>query len=503
MYGSYGALPAQLPANPVDIPLKEAAGEPPSVQVITSNESASPVPPTPVKPTKKERDMVWDNSKLILTVFVATGHIFATSKIYPCFFSWDPHCFKFDAAIAFYSWFHMFEMPGFVFISGYFSRSFVTIKDKTEHCTSTARLKTNLTKIFFVFLTFTLFTTVFNAYDKVHTDYWYVHHTPGKKDGLSVEPFFDLQGVYQRLFPKGITHARIKIWEDTGRVPPVWYMFSLFMWRLAVPYFKIFKRPILVAFVTAYIGAFINWQHAIIARTFGYMPFFILGLCVSKEHVDLIKVPRVQYACTAYLFGMFFVVLYNTKFFYKYVAKVPSDFRGWSNHWECNFYYFWTVSMTFSFFAFVSMTLSNFKGLATNAQNTLYNYLLHYPIMMAVSWFWDWDVFLRAQNPWAQCFYAVLFALGMAVVTTTQITIPVINHKLHVFQWLISPNVHWLFDGSEEVTLENCMGDSSGVCTGHFGLGYVWSVVYRGVKGILSTEELGYKPIASSTQSVI
>ena len=38
--------------------------------------------------------------------------------------------------------------------------------------------------------------------------------------------------------------------------------------------------------------------------------------------------------------------------------------------------------MTFSFFAFVTMTLSSFKGLSANAQSTLYNYLLHYPILM-------------------------------------------------------------------------------------------------------------------------
>jgi hypothetical protein len=159
-------------------------------------------------------------------------------------------------------------------------------------------------------------------------------------------------------------------------------MFSLFLWRLSVPYFKIFKRPILVAFSTAFIAAYINWQETMIARTFGYLPFFILGLCVSKEYVDLLRVHRVQYLCTAYLFGMFFVVLYNTEFFFKYVAMVPASFRAWSDHWECIFYYFFTVSMTFAFFGFVSMTLSTYKGLATNAQNTLYNYLLHYPIII-------------------------------------------------------------------------------------------------------------------------
>uniref|UniRef100_A0A7S0RSV2 Acyltransferase 3 domain-containing protein n=1 Tax=Pyramimonas obovata TaxID=1411642 RepID=A0A7S0RSV2_9CHLO len=466
--------------------------------------SSGAKPTASSKSSKKERDMVWDNAKLILTVFVTTGHTIANYKIYSCFYpDIKPDCLHMDTAIAFYTWFHMFEMPGFVFISGYFSRSFVTAKgEKGDFVTTTPRLKTNLTKIFFVWLMYTLFSTVFNAHDIVHMRYWRKHGRP-TWDNFSWTPFCDLGAFFGILFQEGIKHGRITLWEDFGRIPMVWYLFSLFLWRLSVPYFKIFKRPLLVAFATAYIAAFIDWEIEMVARTFGYLPFFALGLFVSKDFVDLLKDHRVQYACTAYLFGMYFVVLLNTSFFYNYVAKVPSNFRGWSDHWQCIFYYFWTVSMSFSFFAFVSMTLSSFKGLATNAQNTLYNYLLHYPILMAVSWFWDWELFLGAQTPVAQCGYSLLIALCIGVITTTQITIPVINHKLHLFQWLISPNVHWLFDGSEEVTLENCMGDSSGVCTGHFGLGYCWSAMYRAVKAIFFTDQHVYESIPASTIATI
>ena len=104
----------------------------------------------------------------------------------------------------------------------------------------------------------------------------------------------------------------------------VWYLFSLFLWRLSVPYFKIFKYPVLVSFITAYIAAYVNWEIEMVARTFGYMPFFTLGLFVSKDFVKLLKQHRVQYACTAYLFGMYFVVLLNTEYFFKYVAQVRS-----------------------------------------------------------------------------------------------------------------------------------------------------------------------------------
>ena len=80
--------------------------------------------------------------------------------------------------------------------------------EKSELSTSAPRLKTNLTKIFFVFLTFTLFTKVFNAYDKVHSDYWWAQRYHGKPERLSSAPFFDVQALYHNLFPKGIQHAR-------------------------------------------------------------------------------------------------------------------------------------------------------------------------------------------------------------------------------------------------------------------------------------------------------
>ena len=131
--------------------------------------------------------------------------------------------------------------------------------------------------------------------------------------------------------------CRIALWEpalETSRLPSVWYLFSLFLWRLSIPYFKIFKRPIVVAFVTAYLAAFVNWEIQTVARTFGYLPFFILGLFVSKDFIDLFEGHGVQYACTAYLFGMYFVVLINTEFFYHYVAEVHTRWHhnaclGW------------------------------------------------------------------------------------------------------------------------------------------------------------------------------
>jgi hypothetical protein len=63
------------------------------------------------------------------------------------------------------------------------------------------------------------------------------------------------------------------------------------------------------------------FQH-LATRTFGYLPFFVVGLCVDPHMVAWLKMPRVQYACSAYLFGMFPVVCYNTPFFFQYVAKV-------------------------------------------------------------------------------------------------------------------------------------------------------------------------------------
>jgi len=480
-------MPALATSKPEEVPLVETAAFALPIQAISTKKDAALAPLTPATPSKKERDMVWDNSKLILTVFVTTGHIIANFKGVSQACERSLPCEDLDVAFAFYSWFHMFEMPGFIFISGYFSRSFVKVKGE-ENITTRIHLQNNLTKIFFVWLTFSFFAFVLDSCDMVHKHYWL---SRGKTTGMHIalNPFLDFRSAFYIAFPDGIANFRAS--DREYHVQHVaWYMFALFLWRLSVPYFKSFRRPILVAFITTYLSAFVDWdgQH-LATRTFGYLPFFVVGLCVDPHVVAWLKMPRVQYACSAYLFGMFAVVYYNTPFFFQYVAKVPPDFNGWSDHWQCLFYYLWTLSMTFSFFAFVSMTpLSRAKHLEKNAQSTLYNYLLHYPIIIAVAWVWDWQSFLRDQPPWAQCVLSMVFALCIMVVTTTSLTIAVgdFNHKLNLFQWLISPRVEWLFEGSEAITLGNCMGDSSGYCTGHFGLGYAWSLVYKQTIGRLT-----------------
>lgn len=120
-------MPALATSKPEEVPLVETAAFALPIQAISTKEDAALAPLTPATPSKKERDMVWDNSKLILTVFVTTGHIIASFKGVSQACERSLPCENLDLAFAFYSWFHMFEMPGFIFISGFFSRGFVKI----------------------------------------------------------------------------------------------------------------------------------------------------------------------------------------------------------------------------------------------------------------------------------------------------------------------------------------------------------------------------------------
>eukprot|EP00959_Pyramimonas_sp_CCMP1952_P267565 5594380-Pyramimonas_sp.AAC.1 len=126
---------APIQVSPKEVSMTETALVAPAalvapVQAMLTKEDPALITPAP--PPKKERDMLWDNSKLILTVLVTTGHIIMNFKIVPCEMgtlrAGSFRCENLDVAFAFYTWFHMFEMPGFIFISGYFSRSFVKVK---------------------------------------------------------------------------------------------------------------------------------------------------------------------------------------------------------------------------------------------------------------------------------------------------------------------------------------------------------------------------------------
>jgi len=171
----------------------------------------------------KDRNFLVDNIKLIAIFFVVLGHII------------EPSIKTNTALKALFLFIYSFHMPLFAFLAGLFS---------SEHWNN-ASLRKNISTIL---VPFVLFTLLYEAYHIAVagrvSDYT-----------LSFQPHWIL-----------------------------WFLFSLFCWKLALPFFLKSKFAIAIAIVLATmcflvenIGYFLG-----VARTVYFFPFFILGHIIYR-----------------------------------------------------------------------------------------------------------------------------------------------------------------------------------------------------------------------------
>jgi fucose 4-O-acetylase-like acetyltransferase len=198
------------------------------------------------------RDSFFDNAKILTLVLVVSGHF------------WEPlvqepgHRFIHAAYLLVYT----FHMPVFVFISGYFSRSFSA---------QPRQLRRLLTGVLIPYLVWSTLLDLFTN--------WALHsHTP-------VNP----------LVPTWIT----------------WFLLSLFLWRLTAPLWKIIKAPIAIAMaISVAAGAFPVTAELSIARTLQFLPFFVAGMTLGPEHVARIKDSRALSVAALPVFAVAAAVCY-------------------------------------------------------------------------------------------------------------------------------------------------------------------------------------------------
>lgn len=166
--------------------------------------------------TSVERDPLVDNLKAILISLVVIGHF---TEIY------IQQSVYFKAVfVCIYS----FHIPLFVFLSGYLSKS--------ESCKKPYKLVKTL------ILPYVLFGLVWNLRESAHAG-----------------------------------HLELDIFS-----PPfhLWYLLSLFIWRLMIPFVRVIKHPIVVSIlVSLLVGLCPSVGHTFsLSRTFSLFPFFLLGI---------------------------------------------------------------------------------------------------------------------------------------------------------------------------------------------------------------------------------
>jgi fucose 4-O-acetylase-like acetyltransferase len=161
------------------------------------------------------RDHLIDNIKALLIMLVVIGHFY------------EPYVLQNNIMKAVYICIYSFHMPLFVFISGYLSKS--------ESSGTTFKLLTG------ILVPYLLFSFIWHLRQSIHTGDWYL-------DILS--PPFHL-----------------------------WYLLSLFIWRLLLPFFKLIKYPLLFSIIISILIGLSSMNNNILSlsRTLGLLPFFLAG----------------------------------------------------------------------------------------------------------------------------------------------------------------------------------------------------------------------------------
>ncbi|KUP95730.1 hypothetical protein AC529_16040 [Thermobifida cellulosilytica TB100] len=174
----------------------------------------------------RHRDSRLDNAKFLLIVLVVIGH--AIEPIRGTL-----------VADAVYMWIYSFHMPAFIVISGYLSKSFDASPRRVE------KLVLGVAVPYLVF--------------------W----------GLHV--------VLALLLHRQVPDSPLEpAWT-------LWFLVALFVWRLSVPVWQRLRWPLATAVGVSLAAAFVELENVLgLGRLLSLLPFFVLGLLMRPEHLDLL-----------------------------------------------------------------------------------------------------------------------------------------------------------------------------------------------------------------------
>lgn len=195
------------------------------------------------------RDSRLDNAKFILIALVVFGHAVEPLRDYA-------------PTQVLYYWIYLFHMPAFIMISGYLSRNFDASPNRVEKAVLTLAVP--------------------------YLIFWAVHQSiyavdEGLPDSLSV------------LTPT---------WS-------LWFLVALFLWRLSVPVWKRLRWPVTIAVVISVFAATADLGTTLsLGRVLSFLPFFVLGLALRKEHFALLdrvwaRVGAVAVFAVTFAFALF------------------------------------------------------------------------------------------------------------------------------------------------------------------------------------------------------
>ncbi|MDX6744634.1 acyltransferase family protein [Actinocorallia sp. A-T 12471] len=327
----------------------------------------------------KARDPFFDNAKYLAILLVVIGHSIVGMRT------------TVEAAGGLYTFLHLFHMPLFIVITGYFSRTFSFSRRKAQ------RLLTN------VGVPYVIFEVAYSLWE------WHFNHKPTLEISL-------LNPIYL-----------------------TWFLLALFLWRLSTPVWQQIRWPLGVA-----VGISLLAYTAPLAddlemhRVFGLAPFYVLGLCLRPEHFEVLRrrwARPVGAAVLAAAFAGSFWVKDRVDYRWFYWRDAHDQF-GVGNLTGTAMRLAMMVTalvLVAAFLAVVPRGRHWFTGLGAA---TIFSYLLH-GFVIKYAQFQEWDHAAFLQNG-----FGLVATVVFAVVLGTALCTPPVRK---IFRWAVEPRASWAF----------------------------------------------------------
>ncbi|TQL98332.1 fucose 4-O-acetylase-like acetyltransferase [Actinoallomurus bryophytorum] len=330
------------------------------------------------RPARRPRDPFFDNAKFMAIVLVVAGHSIVNLR---------------DVRIAHaaYLFVYTFHMPVFIVITGYFSRNFTFSGGKAR------KLITNLGVPYVVFET---------AYSTYH---WAVGHS---KFEISV------------LDPYYLT----------------WFLMALFLWRLSTPVWQQIRWPVGAAVILSLLAGTTDLPKDLeMNRTFGLVPFYVLGLMLKPEHFEALKRPkaRVVGAITLVLAFAFTLSVADRRMATSWVYwKAGNADMHVNNLVGSGMRLGLLVGAGILVMAFLTMVPAKRTWFTSLGGATLYAYLLHGFFTKLLEYMGWWD------RPFLHTMPGVAATAVAGALLATFLCTPPVRKVMH---WALEPDMSWAF----------------------------------------------------------
>ncbi|MDO9380449.1 MAG: acyltransferase family protein [Nocardioidaceae bacterium] len=337
------------------------------------------LPVVPVTPPVRSRDPFLDNARYWVMLLVVVGHFLTHLQDVP-------------GVRAAYTFLYLFHMPVFVLVSGYTAR---------RHTGDARQVRR-------------MVSTLVVPYLLVET-------------GLEVTEAL-LAGEPVRL------HVLEPEWLT-------WFIAALFIWRLTTPIWLAVRWPVAVAVAVSLLGGMVPVGDVLgIPQVIGFLPFYVAGLYLTKQHFDRLVQPAVRAGAVVSLVVAFVV------------CQVFSD--GWTISWL----YFrdgyseaplstgplegaairallLAVGLVLAVSA-LALVPQRRAWFSSAGERTLYPYLLHGFVVLVLVYTGTFDAVARLGLPGVVGAAVVAAALAHVLMTRTVAV---------AFRPVFEPSLSWLF----------------------------------------------------------